>query len=126
MSLGLAAQAPLRAQSGGLCAGQSILSKYSEGKQTRTNKTVLEREAKSLTDNAPDCPHGYVLTGLLLGDNKNPAGAQAAFTKAIEKDPNFADAFTYRALTRGDLGDIDGALRDADAATRLDDKAAMA
>ena len=55
---------------------------------------------------------GYFLRGIAKFNLDDLLGAEADFTKAIEKNPVFTTAFTYRAITRSRLGNYDDALSD--------------
>ena len=55
---------------------------------------------------------GYFLRGIAKYNLDDLLGAEADFTEAIEKNPVFTTAFTYRAITRSRLGNYDDALAD--------------
>ena len=55
---------------------------------------------------------GYFLRGVAKYNLDDLLGAEADFTEAIEKNPVFTTAFTYRAITRSRLGNYDDALSD--------------
>ena len=55
---------------------------------------------------------GYFLRGIAKYNLDDLLGAEADFTEAIEKNPVFTTAFTYRAITRSRLGNYDDALSD--------------
>ena len=55
---------------------------------------------------------GYFLRGVAKYNLDDLLGAEADFTEAIEKNPVFTTAFTYRAITRSRLGNYDDALND--------------
>ena len=55
---------------------------------------------------------GYFLRGIAKYNLDDLLGAEADFTEAIEKNPVFTTAFTYRAITRSRLGNYDDALND--------------
>ena len=55
---------------------------------------------------------GYFLRGIAKYNLDDLLGAEADFTIAIEKNPVFTTAFTYRAITRSRLGNYDDALND--------------
>ena len=55
---------------------------------------------------------GYFLRGIAKYNLDDLLGAEADFTTAIEKNPVFTTAFTYRAITRSRLGNYDDALSD--------------
>ena len=55
---------------------------------------------------------GYFLRGIAKYNLDDLLGAEADFTKAIEQNPVFTTAFTYRAITRSRLGNYDDALND--------------
>ena len=55
---------------------------------------------------------GYFLRGIAKYNLDDLLGAEADFTEAIEKNPVFTTAFTYRAITRSRLGNYDDAISD--------------
>ena len=55
---------------------------------------------------------GYFLRGVAKYNLDDLLGAEADFSEAIEKNPVFTTAFTYRAITRSRLGNYDDALSD--------------
>ena len=55
---------------------------------------------------------GYFLRGIAKYNLDDLLGAEADFTEAIERNPVFTTAFTYRAITRSRLGNYDDALND--------------
>ena len=55
---------------------------------------------------------GYFLRGVAKYNLDDLLGAEADFTEAIEQNPVFTTAFTYRAITRSRLGNYDDALSD--------------
>ncbi|MBR2352843.1 MAG: tetratricopeptide repeat protein [Alistipes sp.] len=59
-----------------------------------------------------DAYEGYFLRGIAKYNLDDLLGAEADFTEAIEKNPVFTTAFTYRAITRSRLGNYDDALAD--------------
>ena len=59
-----------------------------------------------------DAYEGYFLRGIAKYNLDDLLGAEADFTEAIEKNPVFTTAFTYRAITRSRLGNYDDALSD--------------
>ena len=59
-----------------------------------------------------DAYEGYFLRGIAKYNLDDLLGAEADFTTAIEKNPVFTTAFTYRAITRSRLGNYDDALSD--------------
>ena len=59
-----------------------------------------------------DAFEGYFLRGIAKYNLDDLLGAEADFTTAIEKNPVFTTAFTYRAITRSRLGNYDDALSD--------------
>ena len=62
---------------------------------------------------------GYFLRGIAKYNLDDLLGAEADFTEAIEKNPVFTTAFTYRAITRSRLGNYDDALSDFHEAIEL-------
>lgn len=59
-----------------------------------------------------DAHEGYFLRGIAKYNLDDLLGADADFTMAIEKNPVFTNAYTYRAITRSRLGNYDDALQD--------------
>ncbi len=59
-----------------------------------------------------DAYEGYFLRGIAKYNLDDLLGADADFTIAIEKNPVFTTAYTYRAITRSRLGNYDDALND--------------
>lgn len=55
---------------------------------------------------------GYFLRGIAKYNLDDLLGAESDFTIAIDKNPVFTTAFTYRAITRSRLGNYDDALND--------------
>ena len=55
---------------------------------------------------------GYFLRGVAKFNLDDLLGAEADFSEAIERNPVFTTAFTYRAITRSRLGNYDDALND--------------
>ena len=55
---------------------------------------------------------GYFLRGIAKYNLDDLLGAEMDFTEAIERNPVFTTAFTYRAITRSRLGNYDDALAD--------------
>lgn len=66
-----------------------------------------------------DAYEGYFLRGIAKYNLDDLLGAEADFTEAIEKNPVFTTAFTYRAITRSRLGNYDDALSDFSEAIEL-------
>lgn len=66
-----------------------------------------------------DAYEGYFLRGIAKYNLDDLLGAEADFTEAIEKNPVFTTAFTYRAITRSRLGNYDDALSDFQEAIEL-------
>ena len=48
----------------------------------------------------PGDPRPAFQRGMIYGVTKNPSGAVAEFSRALDTDPNFAEAYRYRALAR--------------------------
>ena len=55
---------------------------------------------------------GYFLRGIAKYNLDDLLGAETDFSEAIERNPVFTTAFTYRAITRSRLGNYDDALND--------------
>ncbi|WP_265596150.1 tetratricopeptide repeat protein [Verrucomicrobium sp. BvORR106] len=89
---------------------------------------ILGQTDKALSDvNAlvagdPTRAEGYYRRAHVLGQINDHKAAEAACTKALECDPNFAPALASRGASRFQLGDMDGAQADLDAAEKLDPK----
>ena len=66
-----------------------------------------------------DAHEGYFLRGIAKYNLDDLIGADADFTMAIEKNPVFTTAYTYRAITRSRLGNYDDALQDFKEAIEL-------
>ncbi len=66
-----------------------------------------------------DAYEGYFLRGIAKYNLDDLLGADADFTIAIEKNPVFTNAYTYRAITRSRLGNYDDALKDFHEAIEL-------
>ena len=62
---------------------------------------------------------GYFLRGIAKYNLDDLLGAEADFTEAIERNPVFTTAYTYRAITRSRLGNYDDALSDFQEAVEL-------
>ena len=82
-------------------------------------KQMMEREFKEairtlnvLLRFDAEAYEGYFLRGIAKYNLDDLIGAEDDFTKAIEKNPVFTTAFTYRAITRSRLGNYDDALND--------------
>ncbi len=68
----------------------------------------------------------YVDSGNAKSDLKDYRGAIADYTKAIEINPNFADAYYNRGLAKADLKDYRGAIADYTKAIEIDPNDAKA
>ena len=66
-----------------------------------------------------DAYEGYFLRGIAKYNLDDLLGADADFTAAIDKNPVFTIAYTYRAITRSRLGNYDDALNDFHEAIEL-------
>ena len=66
-----------------------------------------------------DAYEGYFLRGIAKYNLDDLLGADADFSSAIEKNPVFTIAYTYRAITRSRLGNYDDALKDFHEAIEL-------
>ncbi len=60
----------------------------------------------------PEAYEGYWLRGIAKYNLEDLLGAEADFTRAIEKNPVFTMAYQYRAIVRSQLGNYDDALGD--------------
>ncbi|MEI8253039.1 MAG: tetratricopeptide repeat protein [bacterium] len=61
-------------------------------------------------------------SGIKKYDSENYTGAIQDFTKAIELDSGYIDAYQERGRVRYDLGDYTGAVQDYDKVIELDKK----
>ena len=59
-----------------------------------------------------DAHEGYFLRGIAKYNLEDLLGADADFSAAIDLNPVFTNAYTYRAITRSRLGNYDDALQD--------------
>ena len=66
-----------------------------------------------------DAYEGYFLRGIAKYNLDDLLGAEMDFTEAINRNPVFTTAFTYRAITRSRLGNYDDALADFQEAIEL-------
>lgn len=66
-----------------------------------------------------DAYEGYFLRGIAKYNLDDLLGADADFSIAIDKNPVFTNAYTYRAITRSRLGNYDDALNDFHEAIEL-------
>ena len=81
-----------------------------------------EREFNTVVQLEPGFAHGWDGIGQALMFQGEFEEALYYFDKAIELRPTLATAYSHRALARVNVDDLDGALRDARQATRLDDE----
>ncbi len=84
--------------------GRTCMMNNDYGEAIRTLNTLLRFD--------DDAYEGYFLRGIAKYNLDDLLGADADFTVAIEKNPVFTTAYTYRAITRSRLGNYDDALRD--------------
>ena len=84
--------------------GRSCMMNNDYQEAIRTLNTLLRFDEKAY--------EGYFLRGIAKYNLDDLLGAEADFTTAIEKNPVFTTAFTYRAITRSRLGNYDDALSD--------------
>ena len=63
----------------------------------------------------------YFKSGFDKFEAKDYYGAIADYTKAIELDPNYRNAYTNRGINKENLGDLNGACADWKKAARLGD-----
>ncbi len=76
-----------------------------------TLNTLIQRDDREY--------EGYFLRGIAKYNMSDLIGADADFTKALEYNPVYTLAYTYRAITRSRLGNYDDALRDFEEAIDL-------
>ena len=67
-------------------------------------------------------PYIYYVRGDIKAELNDQYGAIADFSKAIELDPNYADAFLLRGLSKYELGDTRGCCSDFIKASKLGNK----
>lgn len=84
------------------------------GRKCMMNNDYQEaiRTLNTLLRHDQDAYEGYFLRGIAKYNLDDLLGAEADFTNAIEKNPVFTTAYTYRAITRSRLGNYDDALKD--------------
>ena len=106
-----------------LCASTQYNKDYffNMGRKLMTNNDYQEaiRVLNVLLRFDGDAYEGYFLRGIAKYNMDDLLGADADFTLAIEKNPVFTNAFTYRAITRSRLGNYDDALQDFHEAIEL-------
>lgn len=88
-------------------------------KSEQALKTLREAETK-IKENHPS--EYYFLIARAYQELRNNTKALENYTLAIEANPKSAKAFTNRALTKGALKDVDGALNDLKKSISLDPK----
>ncbi len=81
-----------------------------------------ERQFQTVVQLEPGFAHGWDGIGQALMFQGQFEEAMYYFDKAIELRPTLATAYSHRALARVNTNDLDGALRDAKHAQRLDDE----
>jgi tetratricopeptide (TPR) repeat protein len=74
----------------------------------------------------PAIPTAHNNLGIALGDKKDPAGAEAAFRKAIELDPKYAWAHNNLAVVLNSKGQHDGAIAECKMAIKVEPNLALA
>ncbi len=84
--------------------------------------TDAERQFNTVVQLEPGFAHGWDGIGQALMFQGEFEESMYYFDKAIELRPTLASAYSHRALARVNLNDLDGALRDAKQANRLDDE----
>ncbi len=84
--------------------------------------TDAERQFNTVVQLEPGFAHGWDGIGQALMFQGEFEESLYYFDKAIELRPTLAAAYSHRALARVNLNDLDGALRDAKQANRLDDE----
>jgi tetratricopeptide (TPR) repeat protein len=67
-------------------------------------------------------PYIYYVRGDIKAELNDQYGAISDFSKAIELDPNYADAFLLRGLSKYELGDMRGRCSDFIKASKLGNK----
>ena len=87
---------------------------FNMGRKLMTNNDYQEaiRVLNVLLRFDADAYEGYFLRGIAKYNLDDLLGADTDFSIAIEKNPVFTNAYTYRAITRSRLGNYDDALRD--------------
>ena len=103
-----------------ICATTSVVAQYNRdyffyvGRQQMMENNFKEaiRTLNVLLRFDENAYEGYFLRGIAKYNLDDLLGAEADFTTAIEKNPVFTTAFTYRAITRSRLGNYDDALND--------------
>lgn len=81
-----------------------------------------ERQFNTVIQLEPGFAHGWDGIGQSLMFQGEFEESLYYFDRAIELRPTLATAYAHRALARVNIDDLDGALRDAKQARRLDDK----
>ncbi|MBQ7964139.1 MAG: tetratricopeptide repeat protein, partial [Alistipes sp.] len=94
---------------------------YWMGRQSMMNDNYQEaiRILNVLLRFDNDAHEGYFLRGIAKYNLDDLLGADTDFSIAIEKNPVFTNAYTYRAITRSRLGNYDDALNDFHEAIEL-------
>ena len=103
-----------------ICATTKVVAQYNRdyffyvGRQQMMESNFKEaiRTLNILLRFDENAYEGYFLRGIAKYNLDDLLGAEADFTTAIEKNPVFTTAFTYRAITRSRLGNYDDALND--------------
>ncbi len=81
-----------------------------------------QRQFNTVVELEPGFAHGWDGIGQALMFQGEFEESLYYFDKAIELRPTLATAYSHRALARVNINDLEGALRDAKQAQRLDDK----
>ncbi|MBR4968557.1 MAG: tetratricopeptide repeat protein [Alistipes sp.] len=103
-----------------ICATTSVVAQYNRdyffyvGRKQMMDNDFKEaiRTLNVLLRFDENAYEGYFLRGIAKYNLDDLLGAEADFSTAIEKNPVFTTAFTYRAITRSRLGNYDDALND--------------